>query len=327
MPIDWNRFCEIIGNHHTFLLTSHQRPDCDALGSELGMAGVLTALGKQVMIVNAEETPPSLAFIDPDRKICSLDEIPEREDLTEVDVMMVLDTSAWAQLGPMGDILRDAKGIKMVLDHHVSGDDLGAEFFKNTTAEATGRLVTEAARQLRVPLTPEIATALFAAQATDTGWYRFQSTTGDTLRVAAQLVDAGAVPQEIYSALYEQETLARLKLRGRILSKATTEMEGRLVHTYVELRDFEKAGALPADTEDVINLTLAIVGVQVAVILVEQATGGCKISFRSRRELDCSRLAAHFGGGGHRAAAGAFIDAALPEAQKKVLDEVRKAMQ
>lgn len=326
MPINWPRFVEIINSHQRFLLTSHIRPDCDALGSELGMAGVLDALGKNVLIVNGQATPPNLALIDPQRRIKTLGQDIQAADLADREVLMVLDTSAWAQLGPMGDVLRMTKARKIILDHHVGTDDLGAEEFKNTKAEATGRLVAEAAEQLGVALTPEIARALFAAQATDTGWYRFSSVTGDALRIAARLVDAGAVPQEIYTGLYEQDTLARLQLRGRIIARTQTELDGRLAHTAVLNDDFKATGALPSDTEDVINLTLAVSGVEVAVIFVEQPAGNFKLSFRSRSKVDCNAVAKEFGGGGHKAAAGASITGPLETARQSVLDAVRKAM-
>ena len=273
MSINWPRFVELVRERQRFLLTSHIRPDCDALGSELGMAGVLESLGKDVLIVNAHKTPPNLQFIDPNRKIKTLGADVQLADLEDREILMVLDTSAWAQLGDMALVLRSTKAHKMVLDHHVSEDDLGAEPFKNTQAEATGRLVQEAAGQLGVKLTPEIATPLFAAIATDTGWYRFGSTTGDTYRFAGQLVDAGAKPTEIYRALYEQDTLARLQLVGRTLGRAQSELGGRLIHTAVFREDFDATGALPSDTEDVINLTLTVAGTQVAVILVEQPDG------------------------------------------------------
>ena len=325
--IDWKRFCEMIRSHERFLLTSHIRPDCDALGSELGMAGVLEALGKQVTIVNGQATPPNLQFIDPHRKLKALGTDVQPAELDSIEVLLVLDTSAWAQLGPMAEIVRGTKAHKAVLDHHVDSDDLGAELFKNTQAEATGRLVVEAARELGVKITPEIAKPLFAAIATDTGWFRFLSTTGDTYRCAAELIDTGIKPQEIYNELYDQETLARVKLRGRILSRAETELDGRLVYTAALREDFEATGALASDTEDAINLTLAIAGTEVAVIFVEQATGGYKLSFRSRTpQVDCSELARSFGGGGHKAAAGAFIAEPWEAAQAKVLDAVRARM-
>jgi phosphoesterase RecJ-like protein len=326
MDIRWDRFVEIVRQHQTFLLTSHMRPDCDALGSELGMAEILRAVGKDAWIINGQATPPHLAFLDPASRIRSLDMDLGPHELPRFDLLMVLDTAAWAQLGPMAQVLRSTDAKKIVIDHHVSGDDLGAEVFKDATCDSTGRLVLQAARALDVALTPEMATPLFAAMVTDTGWFRFNSTTGETLRAAAQLVDAGASPSTIYADLYEQDTEGRVRLRGVILARIQRELEGRLVHTFVLKDDFQRCGASPSDTEDVINMTLAIRGTEFAVILVEQPKGGFKASFRSRGASDCSQIAEQFGGGGHRAAAGAFLAGSLEEVQPRVLDAVRKAL-
>src|SRR4051794_4909209 len=216
MPVNWPRFIELVRASQRFLLTSHIRPDCDALGSKLGMACVLEALGKDVRIVNGQATPPNIAFIDPEKRIGVIGQTVKPEDLADREILLVLDTSAWAQLGPMGEVVKTTKAKKMILDHHLSSDDLGAEEFKNVKAEATGRLVMEAADQLGVKLTEKMATPLYAAIATDTGWYRFQSATSETYRFAAKLMDAGANPAAIYNSLYEQDTLARMKLRGLI---------------------------------------------------------------------------------------------------------------
>ena len=147
MTVDWPAFVVFVNSHQSFILTSHIRPDCDALGSELGMANILRALGKKVRIVNGQATPPNLAFIDPEEEILVIGEDVTADDLADADALLVLDTSAWAQLGPMGDIVRTTNADKGVLDHHVGEDDLGAQLFKNTTAEAAGRLVVEAAEQ------------------------------------------------------------------------------------------------------------------------------------------------------------------------------------
>ena len=326
MPINWPAFVEIVNANQRFLLVSHIRPDCDALGSELAMAMILERLGKQVRIVNGMATPPTLAFIDPQRKIETLGEDVQANQLDDIDVLMVLDTSAWAQIGPMRVVVEATKAIKIILDHHVGEDDLGAELFKDPDADSTGSLVTEAAAHLGVELTPDIAMPLYAAIATDTGWYRFNSVDGDTYRRAGKLIDAGAVPSEIYKELYEQDTLARLQLRGRITGRTETELDGRLAHTTAMREDFEATGALPSDTEDVINLTLTVAGVEVAVIFVEQASGGFKLSFRSRGEVDCSALAQQFGGCGHKAAAGAFMEGRCDTVKSAVLDAVRAAM-
>ncbi len=326
-PIDWPKFAAHVKAGKCFLLISHIRPDCDALGSELGLAAGLRKLGKEVHIINGHATPPNLAFIDPKKSIQQIDVDIQRNALPAFDVAIVLDTSAWAQLGPMGEVLKTLTCKKLLVDHHVSEDELGTENFKNTTAEATGRLMVEALDALGVPLDEEISTPLFAAIATDTGWFRFGSATGETYRVTARLIDAGASPAKIYNNLYEQDTLGRIKLRGEILARVTTELSGRLVHTYVLKEDFPRLGALPSDTEDAINLALGVKGTEVAVILVEQPTGGFKVSFRSRSQVDCAALASKFGGGGHKAAAGAFAEGNLQEAQARVLDAARAAMQ
>lgn len=326
MAIDWPAFVDIINSHRKFLLTSHIRPDCDALGSELGMAQVLEALGKDVCIVNGQPTPPNLAFIDPTNRIRAIHREIKLGELEDIEVLMILDTSAWAQLGPMSEVIRETKAKKVILDHHVSEDDIGAEVFRNAQAEATGRLVVEAAEHLGVALTPEMAMPLFAAIATDTGWYRFNSTTSYTYQIAAKLLDAGASPQEIYRELYERNSLGRVRLRGEVLARIRMELDGQLAHTYILKEDFERTEALPSDTEDLVNMALEIDGTQAAVIMVEQLGGGFKLSFRSRCELDCSQLAEKFGGGGHKAAAGAFIKGAFDLVQPQVLDVVRDAM-
>lgn len=325
MSLDFETLSKRIAKCQSFILTSHIRPDCDALGSELALAGVLKQLGKSVRIINGHPTPPALTFLDPSESIEVIHEHVDPDDI-QADCFIVLDTSAWAQLGAMSDVLRGFTGTKLCIDHHVGEDELGTEFFKDTSAEATGHLVAKLAKFLGARLTKPIATALYTAIATDTGWFRFSSTTAETYRVVAELVEAGAVPSEIYSDLYERDTIGRVRLRGRILSRTTEELDGKLVYTHVLKEDFAETGARPTDTEDAINMTLAIAGTKFAVIFVEQLTGGFKLSFRSRSLADCNVLARQFGGGGHKAAAGAFMEGTFAEVKDRVLPEVRRAL-
>jgi phosphoesterase RecJ-like protein len=203
---------------------------------------------------------------------------------------------------------------------------MGAELFKDTSAEATGRLVFEAAEHLGVDLSPAEATPLFAALSTDTGWFRFPSVTALTYRTAASLIEAGAVPSDLYGRLYERETFGRVRLRGLVLARVEAEFDGRLAHTFIRPEDYETAGALTTDTEDLINLLLEIEGTCFAVIFVGQIDGGYKISFRSRCGVACNEVAAEFGGGGHKAAAGAFFDGSLEVVSQAVLGHVRNCL-
>jgi phosphoesterase RecJ-like protein len=324
--IAWDQLKAILDRHHDYLLTSHVRPDCDALGSELAMAGILDALGKKVRIVNADSTPPRLAFVDPRQRIEVLHRNVDPDELTRVEVILVLDTGAWGQLGSMAEVIRNTSARVVVIDHHANEGELKGDIFQDERAEATGRLVADLARFLKVEISPEMARTLFAAIATDTGWFRFPSTDGSTYRVVADLVDAGARPHEIYQQLYENDSLSRAHLRGRVLSRIVTELDGRLAHTFVRESDFGQTGARRSETEDFINMALAIEGTDVAVMLTEYPVGTVKVSFRSRTSIDCSRVAATFQGGGHKAAAGATLQGTLEEVRTRVLDAVRAAM-
>jgi phosphoesterase RecJ-like protein len=325
--IEWSRFVDIVQSHQRFVLTAHIRPDGDSLGSEMAMVGILESLGKDVVVCNAFPVPPNLRFLDTRGKFKQWGVDFTDEDFADREVLIILDTSAWAQLGELADVIRGLTLKKVVIDHHVSQDDLSAEMFKNPEAEATGRLVIDAADQLGVELTPEIAIPAYVALATDTGWFRFASTTADTLWLAARLVESGAVPDTLYRLIYENDSHARLQLIGRTLARSVVELNGRLIHTWIGQKDFIETGAISSDSEDVVNMTLSVNGTQMAVILVEQATGGYKVSLRSRCSIDCAKIAGMFGGGGHKKAAGAFFNEPLESAQKKILGAVRAAME
>ena len=325
MRLDWATLLGVLRDAQSFVLTSHVRPDCDALGSELGMLGILEAIGKDVRIVNAQATPANLKWIDPDRRLESLAEGVKKDDLVSRDVLIVLDTSAWAQLGAMGDVAKAMREKVLVIDHHVSEDDLSDRWFKDTSAEATARIVYEIGLRLKVPLSKRIATPLYAGLSTDTGGFRFPNVSGESFRVAARLVDAGADPTAIYRELFEQDSLARLHLVGRTLAGAQASHGGRVIVSTVRQSDIKEVQAQPADTEDLVNLTLAVKGTEVAVILIEQPDGRIKTSFRSRSQVDCNALAARFGGGGHKAAAGAILPGPFDVAHEQVLAAVDDA--
>jgi phosphoesterase RecJ-like protein len=325
MQIDWQPFVNVVNENDSFVLMSHGRPDCDAIGSELGLFYALRSLGKQVRIVNADPVPPHIAFIDPEDDADVLGRDVEPAEI-QPDVLIVLDTSAWGQLGTMADVVRNSNARKIVIDHHASADDLGAVEFKDTTAEATGRLVLAAIEALGVEVTPQIAFVLFTAIATDTGWFRFASVTAATLEATAKLVRAGAQPAVVFRKLYEQNSVARLLLQGRILENVQTDVGGRLIYSSATQRDLAETGAEPTDTEDVVNRLLGIVGVEVGLLFLELGPQETKVSLRSRTGFDVRRVAEQLGGGGHAAAAGVRYSGPLADAIEAVVDAVRKAM-
>jgi phosphoesterase RecJ-like protein len=318
MTIDWKPLAEMIRAHDSFLITSHMRADCDAIGSELGMAEILEALGKRAIVVNGDAPPEHIAFMDSQRRVRALDAVPA-EELAAIQAVIIVDTSAWSQLGPMAEFVKAFPGPRAVVDHHLSQDDLGAAVFKDATAEATGRLILEFAEYINVKVTAEMAAVLFAAIATDTGWFRFSSVTEKTFAALAKLTAAGAKPQETFALLYESHSYPRLKLRGRMLDHVTAECDGRLLWTYVSAQDFADTGAQKTDTEDAINMLLSVAGVEAAILFVELETGVTKVSLRSRGAVDVRAVAEKFDGGGHKQASGVTYKGKREDAQRAIL--------
>ncbi|MGF1578556.1 MAG: bifunctional oligoribonuclease/PAP phosphatase NrnA [Gemmataceae bacterium] len=325
MSLDWSPFVEIVRNHKRFVLTTHVRPDADGLGSMLGLKDVFEGLGKTVRMAIASTWPPRYTFLDPDHRI-------ERYDVADQswhdnDVTIVLDTGTWGQLGDFGAFLRTFSGKKIVIDHHISQDDLGALAMVDTTAEATGRLVYEAIEALGATLTKTVANPIFAALATDTGWFRHNNTSPQTFALADKLMQNGADPTYLFNQLYEQNSLPRLKLTSIVLARLQVVENGLVAYTEVRRTDYAETGATPQDTEDLINYCRSLAGVEVASFFMEQPAGGVKVSFRSRSKVNVAAIAEKFGGGGHRLASGTILHTSLEDAKQQVLAAIRTALQ
>jgi phosphoesterase RecJ-like protein len=324
MPLDWAPFVELVRRHRSFLLTTHIRPDGDGLGSMLALSEALRQLSKEVQLIIASILPPRYQFLDPDGRIARF--TPPGEAWRQVEAVVVLDTGTWSQLGDFGPFLRTLPAAKAVIDHHPTQDDLGGLRLVDTTAEATGRLVFEAITALGVPLTETAAEALFAAVSTDTGWFRHSNTTAATFTLVAELMRCGARPDFLYEHIFEQNTVARLRLMARVLERLRVVADGQVAYSEIRRDDYAATGATPQDTEDLVNYTRSVAGVEVGLFFMEQPRGGVKVSFRSRVRVDVARLAEQFRGGGHRRAAGAVIDGPLEEVRARVLEAVFAAL-
>lgn len=324
MPIDWSPFVDVVRAHQRFLLTTHVRPDGDGLGSMLALADTLRAHGKQVQLVISSPMPPRYSFLDPQGTIQRY--AAPCDTYRKAEVAMVLDTGTWNQLDEFGPCFRSLSAQKLVIDHHRTQDDLGGLRLVDVSAEATGRLVFEAIESLGGPLSPMAATQLFIALAMDTGWFRFQNTSAATYALAERLVQAGAKPDLLYVRLYEDNTLARLKLMSVVLGRLQLHYDGQVAFTELYQSDYLTTGALPPDSEDLINFTRSIKGVEVGLFFMEQPKGGIKVSFRSRERVDVAKLAERFQGGGHARASGATLESTMDIARERVLAAVGEAL-
>jgi phosphoesterase RecJ-like protein len=279
---------------------------------------------KSVRRIIASAWPPRYDFLDPDKTIQRFT-LPG-DTWRDVDAVIILDTGTRNQLGEFAGFLAQLPAAKVVIDHHLSQDDLGAVRFVDVSAEATGRLVYEAIQALGGPVTPTMAHNLFAAVATDTGWFRHNNATAATFALAEKLVAGGARLTELYEHLYERNSLPRLRLMGLVLSRLQATEDKRVAFTYVQRSDYEATGSQPQDTEELVNYPRSLAGVDVGLFFMEQPRGGIKVSLRSRSNVDVAKVAESFGGGGHRQAAGAVVEGSMAEVKARVLAAVQRAL-
>jgi phosphoesterase RecJ-like protein len=291
----------------------------------LALAEVLEQKGKEVQLVVASVLPPRYQFMIPAGRIVRFDSATASQ--FQPELVVVLDTGTWNQLGDFGPYLQALTVPKVVIDHHLTQDDLGAFRFVDVAAEATGRLVFEAIRALGEPLPERAANALLVAVGMDTGWFQHSNTTAATFTLAAELVVAGARPDILHRHLFDENTLPRLKLMGLVLDRLQLVQGGKVAFTEIHREDYRATGAVPQDSEDLVNFTRSVAGVEVGILLMEQPHGGVKVSLRSRSRVDVARVAGQFGGGGHRLASGATLAAPMEEARARILEAVAGVLQ
>lgn len=324
MGIDWSQFVTFVESYERFLVLTHIRPDGDAIGSQLGIVDLLEQLGKQGRPVIGSRFPNRYSFMDPEKRVQRFG--PGHDGFEWAEAIIIVDTGVWGQLADLAKPLRECNLPRVVIDHHLTQDELGAIRLIDTTAEACGRLIVEAYDAFGKNPSPTAATGLFVALAMDTGWFHHGSTRAETFDLAARLVRHGAETPTIYQQLFERGSLARTRLLGRVLDRMQTVNEGRIAFSEVYFSDYSATGAVPEDTEDFVQYCRAIDGVEVGLLLIELANGSVKVSFRSRDLVNVAEIARSFGGGGHARASGATLPGPITSARSEALAAVEKAL-
>lgn len=310
------------------VLTSHIRPDGDAIGSEIAVALFLKALGKEVLAVNSDAEPRRLGWLIDDHADGLLEKFEEGklsqiEALANADIVMVLDVGAAHRLGKLADRVMGASAKKLLLDHHPDAEGWFDLACVRTEMASTGELVYELIAGHDPELIDEhIATALYTAIMTDTGSFRYGATRPSTHRVVADLLERGGIsPEPIHINLFDQRSRESLRLLARALETITTHYDGRLATMVITQDILRETGAYFDETEDLIHYALGLKGVVTALIFLETLSG-IKVSFRSKGDCPINDWAAQFGGGGHANAAGAYVRGiALNRVIKDVIDK------
>lgn len=313
---------------HRPLLVSHRRPDGDAIGSLAAMSRALRARGAAPSIALFERFPPRYGFLESAATWHVWDDA--RDVLShECDSVVVLDTCSLTQLEPIAAFLAGAPRT-LVIDHHATHDPIGTRpddlRLLDETASATALILAEWTRSTGLSLDRDLATPLFVGIATDTGWFRYSNTDARTLRMAAELAEAGADSASLYSALYQQEPPAKLRLVAHLLTSLELHAGGQLAVMYLRPADFARAGADRSMTEDLVNEANRLAGVECTLLFTEEEDGEVRVNLRSRARLDVAEFARRFGGGGHARAAGARLRGGWDQVVRRFIDDVAEAL-
>jgi bifunctional oligoribonuclease and PAP phosphatase NrnA len=323
----FQRAVELIDQAGTILITTHTKPDGDACGCVAAMTEVLRARGKTVRPLFLSRMPLWYTFLF-DEKVPVLRDDLQVSDLTDgafgqVDLIVIVDTDSYSQLPHFDAYLKRKTDIPiLVIDHHVTSDKLGRVEIVDAKSPATGLVVYDFLTWTGWPLSERIAEALFVATATDTGWFQYTNTDSRTFRRAAELVDLGVNPAVTYDKLYQNFSYSRFKLMRAMLNRLELYEDGRFAILVILQEDFQQTDSSPEDTENFINECHRIESVKVSALLVELKDGRIRCSLRSRGRVDVSEVAARFGGGGHKNAAGTFLPGPISHARHLIHDAI-----
>ena len=307
---------KIINSSDQITCLAHKDADADSLGSALGFALALRAMGRRVRVVVPEPLPRLLEHL-PGFETVETGGAPLGETVFTFDC---------ATLGRFGERRAEVEraGTVVNIDHHLSNTAFGTINLVDGAASATGQVIYRLLGELGARISPAVATNLYAALFTDTGGFRHENTTEAALRLAAALVAAGADPGWVALKSYKSRTLAQVRLEGLAIAQMRSEMDGRLLWSEVTLPMLEQAGADLQDSEGIIDALQSIATMEIAILFKEATADRSKISVRTREPIDATDVCTPFGGGGHRRAAGAEFRDPLPVAERKVLEVARR---
>ncbi|HEY6567984.1 MAG TPA: bifunctional oligoribonuclease/PAP phosphatase NrnA [Actinomycetota bacterium] len=295
------RAAQVLAEATDVAMACHVNPDADALGSMLGLSAFLRARGVRTTCSYPNEPlqPPRWASMLP-----GSDDLVSIRDFPKAPAVMVTcDCAAFDRLGALGHAAQKA-GEVIWIDHHRSNDGLGTIALVDPDASSTCEMVFRLIEAMGGGMSDETAKCLYAGLVTDTGKFQYEATTPETLRLAARLREHPFDHTGLVQALYEDNPASYLRLVGTALGRLEHVEDADLVWTYITQSDLRDAGIQPGDTEDLIDVVRTARDVDVAAIVKQQKDGRFKVSVRSRGEHDLSAVAATFGGGGHRLAAG-----------------------
>jgi phosphoesterase RecJ-like protein len=310
---DLSAICRVLREKDRFLIACHENPEGDAIGSELALALALRKMGKTATVLNADPVPANLLFLP------GADTVVFAEDGSKYDVAVVVDCGSPERTGRVGQELRKCP-LLINIDHHRTNGDLGDLALVDPDAAATGLLIHRVLSAMGYEIDLDVATNIYVAVLTDTGSFHYGSSSPEAFEVAGEMVRRGVDPWAVAEQVYETQSARRLRLLGRVLDSLEVSADGRVACITTMREDLREFASGKDALEGFINYPRSIVGVEVAVSFREEEGGVFRVSFRSKGRVDVSAVAARFGGGGHRNAAGCTVPGTLADVKKRVLE-------
>ena len=307
-----------IAKSKTFFIAGHTKPDGDTIGTALALASLLKRMGKKPEIYSRETVPEYFNFLHGIKNIKVTEKVCK-----EFDCAIILECASAER---MGDIITfDQAAFVINIDHHAHFNTFGNINYIDSGASSSAQQVYNLFKHYDKGITKDEAEALYVGLVTDTGKFQQNNTSPEAFAMAADLVKAGVYPPHIYEQIYASKKYSALKLLGMALSTLKVTPSGKVAYVDIKQSMYRKCHSNVTETEDIINYTMMIPGITAGILFREtEAPGVVKISFRSRNNFDVNKIAQHFGGGGHKNAAGCSINASLQSARKTVLKYLSK---
>lgn len=304
-------FRELINTPKNIVITTHYKPDADALGSSLGLAGYLKKKGHRITVITPSDYPKFLFWMPDNQNVVNYEDYKQRGKINRIiaqaDIIFCLDFSVLSRIEAMAEPVRQAKAIKVMIDHHTFPEDFAQFVYHDVKAAATAQLIFQLIKLLgdEQLLDVGICECLYAGLMTDTGSFRHPSTTPAVHRIVAEIMEMGVNTNLIHRRIYDSTTEDRLKFLGYVLSEKLVVLpEYRVAYFVITEEELKRFNSQTGDTEGIVNYGLQIDGVVMAVIIVDRPEA-VKMSFRSVEEFAVNTIASkYFNGGGHKNASG-----------------------
>ena len=321
MKDTFDNILKAIGSARRIGVTSHARPDGDAVGSAVAMGMMIQEKGKEVAVINSDPVPESLKFL-PGAEL-----IKKPEKGGEFDLVIILDSADKVRVGK--EFWEAVEGLKLLIniDHHISNTCYADVNYVDADSPATGQIVYQLAKYAGWSITPDVAKNLYAAISTDTGGFRYPSTSAETMRIAGELIEIGVDVGDINQRLYENYPRRRVEMLQYLLEGMEISEDGRFASVELPRIVSEQLNLQTGDTEGAIDTIRSIDSVIVAVLFEELSDGMIRVSSRSKnKKYSVGDICAEFGGGGHTLAAGARLAGPIESARVEFMSRVAEHM-